>query len=361
MTSAGARGLGAVLGILEDARSNEPTQAFAQPFVDQLVDVVGCDYASYFELDTARRIEIAHIPSSAEEASFPEETIPMVEESQWDSYLSHPCHRASLGEPSGIFLLSDLARRRRIAPEDVDGIDEEIAGGPGGDRLSIQIDAPGWTGFVFDRCESRFHRREHELARVLQIHLGQLWAEGARRHRLRAALAVLEHEDGAGVLLLGVGGTVEFASTSAQRLVRDHYGASTDRLPFQVEEWYLNDRARPLTLPGKRTNLIIEAVSASALLLHEQPSGIELLTHREREVMRCVAAGLSNPEIGQRLWIEPATVRKHLEHIYDKLGVRSRTAALAKTRVAMDHYDGQLGGGGENDPVGLEGDGDGWR
>ena len=52
--------------------------------------------------------------------------------------------------------------------------------------------------------------------------------------------------------------------------------------------------------------------------------------------MRCVAAGLSNAEIGRRLWIEPATVRKHLEHIYDKLGVRSRTAALAKTRVAFD-------------------------
>ncbi len=53
--------------------------------------------------------------------------------------------------------------------------------------------------------------------------------------------------------------------------------------------------------------------------------------------MRCVAAGLSNAEIGRRLWIEPATVRKHLEHIYDKLEVRSRTAALAKTRVAFDH------------------------
>jgi DNA-binding CsgD family transcriptional regulator len=358
MTSAGARGLEAVLGILGDARSNEPTETFTQPLVDQLVDLVGCDFARYFEFDTARRIDIAFIPSSAEEASLPEMS-QKLRESEWDIWLSHPCYRASLGEPSGIFRLSDLARRKRIAPEDIDGVHEDI-GGPRGDRLSIQIDAPGWTGFVFDRCDSHFHKREHELAHVLQIHLGQLWAEGVSRHRLRAALTVLEHGDGAGVLLLGVGGTVEFASTSAQRLVRDHFGASTERLPIQVEQWYLNDRARPLTLPGKRSNLIIEAVSTSALLLHEQPSGIELLTHRERQVMRCVAAGLSNPEIGQTLWIEPTTVRKHLEHIYEKLGVRSRTAALAKTRAALDYYDSQPGSDGAHDPVGLDEDGDGW-
>jgi len=56
------------------------------------------------------------------------------------------------------------------------------------------------------------------------------------------------------------------------------------------------------------------------------------LTPREREVMQCVAEGLSNAEIARALVIEPSTVRKHLEHIYDRLGVRRRTAALAKIR-----------------------------
>ena len=46
--------------------------------------------------------------------------------------------------------------------------------------------------------------------------------------------------------------------------------------------------------------------------------------------MRRVADGLSNTEIARRLWIEPGTVRKHLEHIYEKLDVQSRTAALAR-------------------------------
>ena len=57
------------------------------------------------------------------------------------------------------------------------------------------------------------------------------------------------------------------------------------------------------------------------------------LTPREREVMRCVNRGLSNVEIAGVLVVEPSTVRKHLEHVYAKLGVGSRTAALAKLRA----------------------------
>lgn len=58
----------------------------------------------------------------------------------------------------------------------------------------------------------------------------------------------------------------------------------------------------------------------------------DALTPREREVMRRVDQGLSNAEIARVLVVELSTVRKHLEHVYDKLGVRSRTAALAKLR-----------------------------
>lgn len=58
----------------------------------------------------------------------------------------------------------------------------------------------------------------------------------------------------------------------------------------------------------------------------------DALTPREREVMRRVDQGLSNAEIARVLVVELSTVRKHLEHVYEKLGVRSRTAALAKLR-----------------------------
>lgn len=56
-----------------------------------------------------------------------------------------------------------------------------------------------------------------------------------------------------------------------------------------------------------------------------------VLTGREREVLDLVAAGATNAAIAEQLWISPGTVKKHLEHIYLKLEVSSRTAALART------------------------------
>lgn len=56
------------------------------------------------------------------------------------------------------------------------------------------------------------------------------------------------------------------------------------------------------------------------------------LTPRELEVLELVAAGSSNREIGQTLMLSEATVKSHLVHIYDKLGVRSRTSAVASAR-----------------------------
>ena len=56
------------------------------------------------------------------------------------------------------------------------------------------------------------------------------------------------------------------------------------------------------------------------------------LTPRELEVLQLVAAGASNRQIGQDLMLSEATVKSHLVHIYDKLGVRSRTSAVASAR-----------------------------
>ncbi|GAA2588674.1 response regulator transcription factor [Microbacterium binotii] len=56
------------------------------------------------------------------------------------------------------------------------------------------------------------------------------------------------------------------------------------------------------------------------------------LSVRETEVLRFVAAGATNNEIAERLHISDATVKSHLVHIYTKLGVSSRTAAVAVGR-----------------------------
>ena len=63
------------------------------------------------------------------------------------------------------------------------------------------------------------------------------------------------------------------------------------------------------------------------------------LSPRERVVLARAAAGETNHRIAQALFVSPGTVRKHLEHIYDKLEVRSRTEAAAiyvKERVFLD-------------------------
>ena len=56
------------------------------------------------------------------------------------------------------------------------------------------------------------------------------------------------------------------------------------------------------------------------------------LTPREREVLDLVATGKTNVEVAAVLFIAPTTVRKHLENVYEKLGVRTRTAAVARFR-----------------------------
>ena len=42
-----------------------------------------------------------------------------------------------------------------------------------------------------------------------------------------------------------------------------------------------------------------------------------------------VAQGMTNMEVAKMLWISPGTVRKHLENVYEKLGVHTRTGAIA--------------------------------
>jgi DNA-binding CsgD family transcriptional regulator len=54
------------------------------------------------------------------------------------------------------------------------------------------------------------------------------------------------------------------------------------------------------------------------------------LTPRQRELLRLVAAGYSNAEIARHLFISQGTVRKHLENIFERLSVSSRTAAVAR-------------------------------
>ncbi|WP_236239420.1 response regulator transcription factor [Streptomyces sp. CC228A] len=68
-------------------------------------------------------------------------------------------------------------------------------------------------------------------------------------------------------------------------------------------------------------------------LMHRMRTPGETLTKRELEVLELVGEGLSNQQISKRLFLSQATVKSHLVHVFAKLGVESRTAAVAKARA----------------------------
>lgn len=75
----------------------------------------------------------------------------------------------------------------------------------------------------------------------------------------------------------------------------------------------------------------MSAVVADRLMTREEAPQVAL-TPRELQVLTLVAEGHSNRVIGFNLELSEATVKSHLVHIYDKLGVRSRTSAVASAR-----------------------------
>lgn len=55
-----------------------------------------------------------------------------------------------------------------------------------------------------------------------------------------------------------------------------------------------------------------------------------VLTDREQEILTLIAEGMTAPSIAAKLFLSPATVKTHLAHLYDKLGVNDRAAAVAE-------------------------------
>lgn len=85
--------------------------------------------------------------------------------------------------------------------------------------------------------------------------------------------------------------------------------------------------------PGERMVLLRQLPLSAAGAVARDPSQRRLsgaaLTPRETEVLSWLAKGKTNRDIGDILGMSPRTVNKHLEHIFEKLGVETRTAAAA--------------------------------
>ncbi|MGW1676245.1 response regulator [Saccharopolyspora sp. NPDC002376] len=74
---------------------------------------------------------------------------------------------------------------------------------------------------------------------------------------------------------------------------------------------------------------VLSPAVASRLVSRVRSPGEQPLSAREREVLRLVAKGRSNREIAAELFVSEATVKTHLTHLYGKLGVNDRAAAVA--------------------------------
>jgi DNA-binding CsgD family transcriptional regulator len=103
-----------------------------------------------------------------------------------------------------------------------------------------------------------------------------------------------------------------------------------DGPPYSVAERTLLDLARPQLAALYRLATLVDARIGPPVTA-PLPAG---LTPREREVVAWLGAGKTNREIAAILDASPRTVEKHLEHVYVKLGVETRTAAVMRATAA---------------------------
>jgi len=166
------------------------------------------------------------------------------------------------------------------------------------------------------------------------------------------------------MMQVSTSGRILDTSVEALRLLPQFFPqASADRgarIPEELSEWLSRSRCWGLDRPAINGNepFIVsrfgvkltvhfvpdrECASSGYLLLkseHLEPQTTHLkqlpVTERERQILALVAAGKTNAEIAYVLVISPRTVQKHLEHIFQKLGVETRTAAAIRTLAAAD-------------------------
>ncbi|MEV6485224.1 response regulator transcription factor [Streptomyces sp. NPDC051576] len=132
-------------------------------------------------------------------------------------------------------------------------------------------------------------------------------------------------------------------SARAKVLVLTTYDTDSDTLPAieaGATGYLLKDAPRDELFTAVRAaaagRTVLSPAVASRLVSAvrgPQSPGNEPLSAREREVLVLVAKGTSNREIARELFISEATVKTHLTHLYGKLGVKDRAAAVA---VAYD-------------------------
>jgi DNA-binding NarL/FixJ family response regulator len=156
----------------------------------------------------------------------------------------------------------------------------------------------------------------------------------ARRHRPDVVLMDLRMPGGDGVAATA---GILATAPSARVVVLTTYETDTDivRAVEAGATGYLLKDTPPQDLvsairAAARGETVLGPTVAGRLVSHLRRPAVEPLSARETEVLRLVARGQTNAEIGRALYISEATVKTHLLRAFGKLGVSDRTAAVTR-------------------------------
>jgi DNA-binding CsgD family transcriptional regulator len=224
--------------------------------------------------------------------------------------------------------------------------------------LPLRIDEASVISIVLNRSRADFADRERALLDALRRPLAGLYRNLIAREEAGAGLAGLRElalANGWMVARVQVDGAILDIAEPALRLLDRYFGHAVGRrratLPAPLLEWLRRSRHWGLDRLASRDGeaflaarggmrLTVHFVPGPAaggrgyLLMKEEREALRAehlaslpLTAREREILALVAAGKTNIEIGLVLAISARTVQKHLEHVFQKIGVETRTAA----------------------------------
>jgi DNA-binding CsgD family transcriptional regulator len=228
--------------------------------------------------------------------------------------------------------------------------------------FNLPFPLPTVIGLSYHRERRSFTERDREICNLARPHLDQAWRNARVMTRVRDVLRLHERaleELSGGLILLNARGRVTLMTARARKWIKEFFVGESragDKLPESICAWLkcegqffpgtsLEFVRTPLVVRRERKKLVIRLLSEAErkfMVLHKtvcptdsQGIGIPGLTPREAEVLAWIAQGKSNADIATILSASPRTVQKHLEHIFRKLGVESRTAAAVKAMDAI--------------------------
>ena len=138
------------------------------------------------------------------------------------------------------------------------------------------------------------------------------------------------YHTGPGAQWLGLPGLDRLPASILQWLQSPAPRAGHRRMSLPTDAGFVHLRAVPTHHPERQLLVLTLEIKRSPAGI---PTKIEVLSQREREVTDWICAGKTNAEIAGILGISPRTVQKHVEHIYEKLGVETRLALAQRLRA----------------------------